>query len=130
WISLIERGGSVSVESPGLSERVWQFLMEFRFIVLLVGILTVSGCGAGTKSSTPTPTPTPPAPPNYPSTPPVPITWSPSTSPLPAPPAQVPPPAGSNDFPLSISKPTDGATVTSPLNVVASATPKNPIFFM
>jgi hypothetical protein len=60
----------------------------------------------------------------------VPITWSPSTSPLPAPPAQVLPPAGSNDFPLSVSSPTDGATVTSPATVAASATPKNPIFFM
>src|SRR5258708_23567105 len=102
--------------------------MEFRFIFLLVGILALSGCGSGTTSSTSTTTP--PTQPGYPSTPPVPITWSPSTSPLPAPPAQVPPPAGSNDFPLSISKPTDGATVTSPATVVASATPKNPIFFM
>jgi hypothetical protein len=60
----------------------------------------------------------------------VPITWSPQTSPLPAPSAQVPPPSGSNDFPLTISNPTDGGTVTSPINVVASANPKNPIFFM
>ncbi|HZQ95314.1 MAG TPA: hypothetical protein VFA67_09930 [Candidatus Sulfotelmatobacter sp.] len=37
---------------------------------------------------------------------------------------------GSSDFPLTISNPTDGGTVTSPINVVASATPKNPIFFM
>jgi hypothetical protein len=42
----------------------------------------------------------------------------------------VPPPSGSNDFPLSVSSPTDGATVTSPATVVASATPQNPIFFM
>jgi hypothetical protein len=42
----------------------------------------------------------------------------------------VPPPSGSNDFPLSVSSPTDGATVTSPVTVVASATPQNPIFFM
>ena len=60
----------------------------------------------------------------------MPITWSPQTSPLPAPSAQVPPPPGSNDFPLTISNPTDGGTVTSPINVVASANPKNPIFFM
>ncbi|HKB89261.1 MAG TPA: hypothetical protein VKC60_01960 [Opitutaceae bacterium] len=85
--------------------------------------------------STTTPTtpssPTTPAPsqPNYPSTPPVPITWSASTSKLPAPVA-TPPPEGSNDFPLTVSNPTDGASVTSPINVVASATPKNPIFFM
>ncbi len=119
------------MESPCRSGRSWQFLMEFKLTFLLTGIIILAGCGASTKSSTPTPTPTPtPQPPNYPSTPPVPITWSPSTSPLPAPPAQVPPPVGSNDFPLSISKPTDGATVTSPATVVASATPKNPIFFM
>jgi hypothetical protein len=31
---------------------------------------------------------------------------------------------------LTISNPTDGASVTSPINVVASAAPKNPIFFM
>lgn len=60
----------------------------------------------------------------------MPITWSPQTSPLPAPSAQVPPPPGSNDFPLTISNPIDGGTVTSPINVVASANPKNPIFFM
>src|SRR5260370_6154762 len=102
--------------------------MEFRCIFILVGIIALSGCGSGTTSSTSTTKP--PTEPGYPSTPPVPITWSPSTIPLPAPPAQVPPPAGSNDFPLSISKPTDGATVTSPATVVASATPKNPIFFM
>jgi hypothetical protein len=49
---------------------------------------------------------------------------------LPAPPAQVPPPAGSNDFPLTISNPIEGGTVTSPINVVANANPENPIFFM
>ena len=75
-------------------------------------------------------TPTPPAPPSNPSTPPVPITWSPQTSPLPAPPAQVPPPPGSDDFSLAITSPTDGATSTSPLHIVASARPTNPIFFM
>src|SRR5205807_2809960 len=71
-------------------------------------------------------------------TPPVPITWSPSSSKLPAPPACDPPvstctppdPNGSNDFPLTVSNPTDGSSVPSPLNEVASATPKNPIFFM
>lgn len=92
-----------------------------------VMILSV-GCGT-TKNGTQATTP-PPSQPNYPSTPPVPITWSPQSSPLPAPPAQVPPPAGSNDFPLTVSNPVDSATVTSPINVVASATPKNPIFFM
>src|SRR5437879_12297615 len=86
------------------------------------------GCGASTAEK-PAPTP-PPQQPSYPSVPPVPINWSPSTSPLPAPPAQVPPPPGSNDFPLSVANPLDGSSVTSPFNVTASATPKNPIFFM
>jgi hypothetical protein len=62
--------------------------------------------------------------------PPVAITWTPQSSKLPAPTAQVPPPPGANDFPLTITNPTAGATVTSPVNVVASASPKNPIFFM
>lgn len=89
-------------------------------------------CGSGgTKPPVSAPPSSPvPSPPSYPSTPPVPITWSPQSSPLPAPAAQVPPPQGSDDFPLTISSPTDGGTVTSPINVVASANPKNPIFFM
>ncbi len=112
--------------------------------LVFVVIVILSGCGTNTTktpttttnpspSPTPTPTPTqptpPPIPPSNPSTPPVPITWSPQSSPLPAPPA-TPPPAGSNDFPLTISSPADGSTVTSPVTVVASATPTNPIFFM
>ncbi|HKV76723.1 MAG TPA: hypothetical protein VJP02_01200 [Candidatus Sulfotelmatobacter sp.] len=95
-------------------------------ICLGVLILATSSCGTTKKDTSPTP----PSQPGYPSTPPVSITWSPSSSPLPAPPSQVPPPPGSNDFPLSVSGPADGATVTSPVVVGASATPKNPIFFM
>jgi hypothetical protein len=94
---------------------------------MAAAVALATGCGT---TSTKAATPVAPSQPTYPSTPPVPITWSPQSSPLPAPPAQDPPPAGSNDFPLSISNPTDGASVTSPLNVVATATPKNPIFFM
>jgi hypothetical protein len=101
------------------------FVFQPRFLLLIAAIATLSACGTSNKNNTPAP-----AQPNYPSTPPVPITWSPQTSPLPAPPAQVPPPTGSNDFPLTISNPVDGQTVTSPFNVTASATPKNPIFFM
>src|SRR5215471_20969926 len=93
------------------------------FVIVLLSISTACGNNNTTSGTTPPQ-------PGYPSTPPVPITWSPSTSKLPAPPAQVPPPPGSNDFPLTISNPTDGSSLTSPLNVVASATPKNPIFFM
>jgi len=103
---------------------------NFRVQALIcLGILisAASSCGTGKTTSTP---PTAPPLPGYPSTPPVAITWSPSSSPLPAPTAQVPPPPGSNDFPLTVSSPTDGVTVTSPLTVTASASPKNPIFFM
>ena|ERR1700687_2131680 len=71
--------------------------------------LVLVGCGSTPKSMT---TPTPSAP-SYPSTPPVPITWSPSST-LPAPSAQDPSPSGSNDFPLTVSRPTDGQSLTSP----------------
>ena len=94
--------------------------------------LVLASCGTNSKMAAA------PDQPSYPSTPPVPINWSPSTSSLPAPPACMPAestctppyPNGSNDFPLTVSNPTDGASVASPMNVVASATPKNPIFFM
>jgi hypothetical protein len=124
---------SVSAACPQVARRVFTVLLAACAGSLILFSLA---CGSGTgkaPASTTTPTmPTTPAPtqPNYPSTPPVPITWSPQTSPLPAPSAEVPPPPGSNDFPLTISSPTDGGTVTSPINVVASANPKNPIFFM
>lgn len=98
-------------------------------VVATVALLTLFSSGCGNSASTTAASPAP-APPTYPSTPPVAITWSPQTSPLPAPAAQVPPPAGSNDFPLTISNPVDGTSLTSPVNVVATATPKNPIFFM
>src|SRR5579862_2789957 len=109
-------------------------------IFLTLVALALVGCGTNSKTTTTT-TPTtalPPAQPSYPSTPSVPITWSPSNSLLPAPPACDPPTStctppdstGSNDFPLTVSNPTNNATTTSPMTVVASATPKNPIFFM
>ncbi|HZC24972.1 MAG TPA: hypothetical protein VE866_16675 [Candidatus Binatia bacterium] len=109
-------------------------------ISLTLFTLVMASCGTNSKTATTTPptsTP-PPAQPSYPSTPPVPITWSPSNSQLPAPPAcnpatstcTPPDPNGSNDFPLTVSSPTNNATTTSPMTVVASATPKNPIFFM
>ena len=108
------------------SGRIARSLSIVCLIVLLVSAAILAGCGTSTTNPAPATTPQP----NYPSTPPVPITWAPQTSPLPAPTAQVPPPPGSSDFPLSISSPANGATVTSPAMVVASATPKNPIFFM
>jgi hypothetical protein len=98
---------------------------SLSFLLMLAGCGILAGCSGITKTATVTPQQ-----PSYPSVPPVPITWSPQTSPLPAPPAQEPPPPGSNDFPLTVSNPVAGATLTSPFNVVASASPKNPIFFM
>jgi hypothetical protein len=104
-------------------------MQAFLGITALLALsCALAGCG-GTGSAAST-TPPPPTQPTYPAVPPVPITWSPSTSPLPAPPAQVPPPTPSTDFPLTVSNPTAGVSLTSPINVVATATPKNPIFFM
>jgi len=97
----------------------------FFFFLIALSLFSL-GCGTGTKMTTTTP---PPSQSSYPSTPPVPIWWTPGGSLLPAQTA-TPPPAGSNDFPLTVSSPTAGASVTSPFTVVASATPKNPIFFM
>jgi hypothetical protein len=100
----------------------------FGIFVLLALSAALAGCGGSSAASTPAPPqPTQPA---YPFVPPVAITWSPQTSPLPAPPAQVPPPTPSDDFPLTVSNPTAGVSLTSPINVVATAAPKNPIFFM
>jgi hypothetical protein len=110
----------------GRSDTGATILRLQALICLGILISAASTCGTTKKDTSPAA----PSQPGYPSTPPVPITWSPSSSPLPAPPAQVPPPPGSNDFPLSVSSPTDGATVTSPVTMVASATPQSPIFFM
>lgn len=111
--------------------------------LLIVAFAAIVSCACGTSGTKSTavtdPPPSQPSPqPTYPSTPPVAITWTPTSSPYPAPPACSPPTSscappdasGSNDFPLSISSPTDGGTVTSPANIVATASPKNPIFFM
>ncbi len=110
---------------PNRTRNVCQVL----FVAAVACVISSSvACGnSASKASTTTPAP---AQPSYPSTPPVAITWSPQTSPLPAPTAQDPPPAGSSDFPLTVSSPSTGDTTTSPLNVVANATPTNPIFFM
>src|SRR6202050_4023955 len=99
----------------------------FGIFALLALSAALAAGGGRSAASTPAPQPTQPA---YPVVPPVAITWSPQTSPLPAPPAQVPPPTPSDDFPLTVSNPTAGVSLTSPINVVATAAPKNPIFFM
>ena len=130
---------SVALSSSGgrgLRRVASRLQLIILFASLVGGCTILASCGnSSNMSATTTPTPTPPPPqPSYPTTPPVPITWLPSTSPLPAPPdqnQQEPPlSTGSDDFPLTVSNPTEGASVTSPINVVASATPKNPIFFM
>src|ERR1041384_6984871 len=115
-----------------------RFISQTLILILIVaGISASIACGTGSsKSSTTTPPPPPPHP-NFPSIPPEHITWpvsNPASSQFPAPPAEdettAPWKNGSNDFPLSVSSPTASSTVTSPLNVVATATPRNPIFFM
>jgi len=113
-----------SFAAPTGSRIKLSFCLFSLSLLVAAGIL--EGCGTSKASST---TP-PPSQPSFPAVPPVPITWSPQSSPLPAPPAQVPPPPASNDFPLVVNNPTDGSTLTSPVNVVATATPTNPIFFM
>src|SRR5258708_4794599 len=129
-------GSSFPVIRSVIRVRVYRFSSFLLFAAILAASLVLEGCGSSapntttTTTTTTTPPPNNPPPPPAPSTPPVPITWTPQTSPLPAPPAEVPPPTASNDFPLTISSPSDGATVTSPATVVASANPKNPIFFM
>jgi hypothetical protein len=95
------------------------------FCILLVGGL-MAGCGSSNNKMSGDPPPQP----SYPPAPPVPITWSPGSSPLPAPPAEEPPPPGSNDFPLLVANPITNTSVTSPFNVSATANPANPIFFM
>ena len=123
----------MSVESFRCSGSVWSYSRKVQFVSLLGAITILAGCGVSTSTSSSTPTPTPPSQ-TYPSVPPVAITWSPSSSPLPAPTA-VPPQGtdwanGATDFPLTVSSPTNGSTITSPINVMAIATPTNPIFFM
>lgn len=108
----------------------------FVLIVGTIGVL-LTGCSATKMTTTTNPSPSPnptPSQPSYPTVPPVPITWSPSTSPDPAPAAVAPQGTdwanGASDFPLTVSNPTNSSTVMSPINVVASATPTKPIFFM
>ena len=101
---------------------------KLRFILICAAAGSLSACGTSNmQSENPGASQT-----TYPSVPPLPITWSPSASPLPAPAANTTLPtwSGSTDFPLTVSSPQSNTTVTSPVNVVASATPKNPIFFM
>lgn len=122
----------MSVDAGSCSSRRWRGV-PFSFVLLTAAAFLAISCGTGTTKKTP-PAPPAPAQPNFPSIPPEPITWSPQTSPLPAPPAEdetsAPWKNGANDFPLSVSSPVASATVTSPVNVIANATPKNPIFFM
>ena len=99
---------------------------------LLAFIIALSACGMN-GHKVPSIGSAPPQP-DFPSVPPVPITWSPSTSSLPAPPAV--PPQGTNwekgakDFSLLVASPLTNTTVSSPMTVVAQASPSNPIFFM
>ena len=124
---------SAFVAAPDVTPKI----ALFSLVMAIAIVVASSACGTSNMQNTTAITP-PPSQPSYPSTPPVAITWAPNSSPYPAPPACSPPtstctppdPNGSNDFPLTVSSPTDGGTVTSPATVVASASPKNPIFFM
>ena len=121
--------------SAGVGKNsVWVYSSLSLLLLALVST-SMTGCGSSSAKTTTTTTTTgnPPSQPNYPFYPQQPISWplqDPASSSLPAPAAQVPPPPGANDFPLLVSSPLTGATTTSPLTVVASATPQNPIFFM
>src|SRR5579859_5132382 len=111
------------------------YFSQILFTAMIAAAMAYTcACGISSSNSMPNSPPAPPQP-NFPSIPPEPITWSPSADPtIPAPPAEdestAPWKNGSNDFPLSVASPSDKANVTSPLSVVANATPKNPIFFM
>jgi hypothetical protein len=100
---------------------------------VLLFMIGFTGCGgnAAPNSSGQTPAGTPA--PNSSAPPPqepTPVTWTPQTSTLPAPPAIEPPPGPASPFPLTVSSPSNGATVNSPAHVVAQASPSNPILYM
>lgn len=104
-------------------------------VVLLTFFL--SSCGTSTPKNSPTTTINAPPQPNYPSIPAEQVTWpfqTPAQSDLPAPMAEdqnsAPWKNGSNDFPLLVASPLTSSTVTSPINVTATAAPKNPLLFM
>jgi len=119
------------------AQNVTPQIALFSLVIAIAIVVASSACGTSNMQNTTATTP-PPSQPFYPSTPPIAITWAPNSSPYPAPPACSPPtstctppdPNGSNDFPLTVASPADGGTVTSPATLVASASPKNPIFFM
>jgi hypothetical protein len=102
--------------------------MIFRvqaFIGLGILIAAASSCGAVKTNSSPVAS----LEPVYSSNATSPNYWSPSSSPLPARPPRAAA-LGVQNFPLTVSSPADGASVMSLATVIASANPKNPIFFM
>ena len=118
--------------SAGRCNRSTSVVSLSLSVILCAGMATVTSCGSSSKTQTVTTTP-PPTQTTYPTTPPVTINWSPSADPnIPAPPANtnLPPWSGATDFPLTVTSPAPNATVTSPVNLVATATPTSPIFFM
>lgn len=94
-------------------QRPQAHLQRTKLAALLLPLTLLAACGSGSNSG--------PAPsqPNYPQTPPVPITWTPESSNLPAPPdldaTQSPLSTGSNDFPLTVSNPPTVARSPRPL---------------
>src|SRR5579862_6623933 len=57
-----------------------------------------------------------------------PVTPTPPANTSIVPPAAEPPPAALCGFPLSITSPANGASVSSPVTIVAAATPPDPIY--
>jgi len=122
----------VAVASTG---RTKSLASAFPLLLLSVAIVISTGCGtSGTKTMQTTSAPPQP---NYPSIPPEPITWpisNPASTTLPAPTAEdestAPWKDGSNDFPLLVASPLTSTTVTSPVHVVANASPTNAMFFI
>lgn len=117
-------------------DRICRIVFLFLSVVI-VGMLTGCGGMASPVASTPTtpgPAATPPSNPAPPSTPSgtlptLPVNWSPTTSPLPAPPEVQPPPQPQTAFPLDVSSPAEGASFNSPIRVAATSTPSNPILY-
>jgi hypothetical protein len=126
---------SVAVASTGRRKTTGFVLLVFISFAVIAS--TSCGTSSGKSSSNNNNGTPPPTQPNYPSIPPEAITWpisDPASSQYPAPPAEdqstAPWKNGANDFPLTVTSPSANSSLTSPVNVVANASPTNPIFFM
>src|SRR5438309_461301 len=96
-----------SRNSPGRSQ-IWT---EFVLIALALGLGMLAGCQGLPKNVANCPV----------------IPTAPSNTSI-VPPAQEPPPSPLCGFPVSFASPGDGASVKSPVPILASATPPDPIY--